>query len=326
MKDTKRPWITIQDISWLLYLYPVRLMARICPFVILWFEPLRLKWSLLLWKGIQERLGKAMNKALGRVDDAHINSIVSQYLRLFLERIVDDLFLDELAHQLVSSEKVSFRGVEYLQQALDQKRGVLLASGHFFASHLAKGILSKRGFPILSVRHKEPPFPDMGKLGERILTEKYMRFLHGVLRDEVYVQDKDCSLKILHRLRQGGLVNILFDAQFAAQLIPVPFLGRTHSFPVTFLRLCQVAGSPLVPFWFSGDRRQVEIEFELPINLAETDTEEVLKSLVGRLEKRILARPEQYELWIDEYWFPSGFQETDFQETDGRCKLNLSRP
>ncbi|MGD0011552.1 MAG: lysophospholipid acyltransferase family protein [Terriglobia bacterium] len=297
VKDTKRPWITIKDIAWLLYLYPVRLMARISPFVILWFEPLTLKCSLLLSKGIQQRVGNRMKQALERIDDAHINSVVSQYLRFYLERIVDDLFLDKFARQLVS-EKVSFRGMEYLQHASDQKRGVLLVSGHFFASRLAKRILAELGFPILSVRLKAPRHAGMGKLGERILQKKYMRFLHGVIQDEVYVQDKDCSLKILQRLRQGGLVNIHLDARFAAQQIPVPFLGGKRSFPVGFLRLCQIAGSPLVPFWFSGDRRQVEIEFEPPINLAETDTEEVLRSLVCRLEKRILARPEQYEWWI----------------------------
>ena len=297
MKDTKRPWITIKDIAWLLYLYPVRLVARICPFVILWSEPLTLKCALLLSKGIQQRVGNRMKKALERVDDAHINSIVSQYVRFYMERTVNDLFLDKFAHQLVSG-KVTFRGVDHLQQAFDQKLGVLLVSGHFFASRLAKKILAKRGFPILSVRLKAPRDPGMGKLGERTLQKRFMRFLHGVIRDEVYVQDKDCSLKILQRLRQGGLVNIHLDGGFGTQKISIPFLGRTHFFPVTFLRLCQIAGSPLVPFWFSGDRRQVEIEFEAPINPAETDTEEVLRSLVCRLEKRILARPEQYEWWI----------------------------
>lgn len=291
------PWITVKDFAWLLYLYPVRLLARICPLILLTLEPLWLKRSHWLSKGIQQRVRSRMMKAIGAAESERVNGLVSLYLRHYLERIVDDLCLDVLVNRM-TKEEVIINGMEHLEQALKQQKGALLLSGHFFASRLVKKILAARGFPMLSVRHQAPQDPCLGKIGKRILQKQYMQFLHGVIGDEVYIQDEDCSLKIMQRLRQGGLVNIHLDGAFATQTISLPYLGGKRYFPVTPLRICQIADSPLVPIWFSGDRRQVKIEFESAMSLDGVEVVDLMKNLVDRLEKRILDQPDQYELWV----------------------------
>ena len=114
----------------------------------------------------------------------------------------------------------------------------------------------------------------------------------------MFLQDEACTLKMLQRLRQGGIINIHMDAPFALQTVELPFLGAIQKFPISFIRFARIAGAPLIPFWFNGNRHSLEIEFEPALEYGQAGPEQVVKDLVGRLEAKIRARPEQYELWI----------------------------
>jgi len=244
---------------------------------------------------VQRRRLAARLRVAGIADD-QIDPLIDRYLERAVGRILSDLTLDHAVSRM-PSDAITIEGLEHLRAAQARNNGVLLVSGHFFASRLAKRVLRECGAPVVSVRHPAPPDPAMGLLGRRWLQTHYMAFLHSVIGDEVFIETPDCSLEIMRRLRAGGLVNVHVDSPFSSQSVRRPFLGRDQTFTTNFIRLARLAGSPIVPFFFSGDHRRLRIAFE-PSLESTGSPDATLAAILRRLEREVLSCPDDYELWI----------------------------
>jgi lauroyl/myristoyl acyltransferase len=150
---------------------------------------------------------------------------------------------------------------------------------------------------MTSVRRRSPLDEAMGRCGRRYLQARYMDFLHAVIGDEIFVEDEDCSLAIVRRLREGGLVSIHLDAESRAQSVELPFLGGRSRFALGLVHLSRLTGAAVLPFWFRGNRHRLEIEIEAPVDML-GEPSCIITELVVRLERRALASPDQYEGWI----------------------------
>ncbi len=155
---------------------------------------------------------------------------------------------------------------------------------------------------MLSVRHGEPPDAQMGRLGSQWLQKRYVDFLHGVIRDEVFLQDPEFALKVLARLRSGGLVQVHIDALFSRDQVRLQFLGTHRRFPAGFLRFVRLSGCALVPMLCLGDSGRLAIRFEPPLRLIDGGSQEEfvmrnLPPLVGWLEMQIREHPDQWDAW-----------------------------
>lgn len=306
ISDARRPvqLVAIKDLMWLVYLYPLRLASRILPpgsFVNLGSLALPI-FSLLTAKQ-RKAVKKGMEnlfRSLGDERDADIFSM--RYMRNALIRSLEDLVLD----RLVSREQLEcreFLGREYLDSALAEGKGIILISVHTFGNRLGKRYLSLSGYPVMSIRNREPIGGSMGRLGRSFLQPSYIKFLESVIVDEAYLQDPDCSLKILRRLREGGMVNFHLDGVAGRKSKTVSFLRGTGVFPVGFLEIARITGAPLLPMFCSGDRKILHIEFDQPFRLQPADSREEfidanLEQVVRRMEDYICANPDQWELWV----------------------------
>jgi KDO2-lipid IV(A) lauroyltransferase len=234
---------------------------------------------------------------------ADLTETARRFIANALFRVFDDLIL----HKLASTNRLTFselRGLEHLRDAMAAGKGAIIVSGHFYANRVAKRYLAEIGYPMMSVRHGQPPDPAMGRLGERFLQPRYIEFLHGVIRDEVLLQDPDCVLKILKRLRAGGLVNIHVDAVFSRHVVSLPFLGTYWLFPTGFLQIARLSRCALVPMLCLGDSRRLTIIFDEPIDLdyglSELQFVSVnLPKLVDKLQSQIRQYPDQWDAWLD---------------------------
>ena len=143
----------------------------------------------------------------------------------------------------------------------------------------------------------------MGRLGQRFLLPRYLRFLHNVIRDEVLVEDPECSLKILGRLRSGGIVDMHLDVSFSEHLIEWPFAGRQRLLPAGPLHMARVAGCAVLPILVIGHARALDIRIGPPLTLDRSLTPDAfcaahLPGLASILESYVLAHPGDWELWI----------------------------
>jgi len=292
----KRSWLRNKDLLWAIYLGPGRWAGRLAPLEWLrdgsrWLMPLA--WAMT--RKVQRRFRRELHRyPMLLQTPGGVEQLLRDHVANALQRALDDLLMARWPPSKVA-RSCQILGQEHLEAALAQGRGALLASGHFFANRLAKRALKEHGWPIMSVRHTTCDDPKMGVLGRKVLQQQYYRFLNQVIEDEVSISDPECTLKMLSRLRDGGIINLHIDAIFSQQTCQLPFLGTTRAFPVGFMRIVQLAKSPIVPMLCLGSSGGLVIELLPPVLVERRPKEEVLAQLVQILEAQVLRYPEQWE-------------------------------
>jgi lauroyl/myristoyl acyltransferase len=293
------PWVTAKDVLWALYLYPGRLLSRIPTLVHLLLniaEPV----VQMLSAPRKDELMQRFAAALGSEKPSSVfDDIARKYIANDIRRVGDDLLLERTNANV---RCISFRGREHLDGALAAGKGVLLVGLHWFAERAAMRFLTETGYPVMSVRHQEPPDQYMGRLGRRFFQPKYIRFLHTVIRDEVFLGDRECALKILGRLRCGGIVSILLDAPFSQQLVELPFLGQTRNIPTGALHLTRISGCTVLPMLALGHAQALKILIERPLTFDRSLPNEefcqaYLPPLIRIMESHVRKHPDQWDCW-----------------------------
>jgi lauroyl/myristoyl acyltransferase len=256
-----------------------------------WIAPFLVPLGLPLRRRFRDEIARYpdLRKAAGNMD-----RLFRACITLACQRSLDDLLMLRFPAAILV-QNCTIRGREHLAQALKQNRGVILAGGHFLANRLAKRCMESEGWPVMSVRNLDYDDPKLGYWGKRHLQNRYYGLLHRVIGDEVGVHDRECVLKILARLRGGGIVYLHIDYPFSQKIQDVAFLGAVHPFAAGFLQVARIAGSPIIPVVCLGNSRGLSIGFLPPLSLKTRSEEELLEDLVRILESQVLAHPEQWE-------------------------------
>jgi lauroyl/myristoyl acyltransferase len=302
-RPTRRRLLGLKDLYWLAYLYPLRLLFCLCPLGLI---ALVRRLLAFLFRATRTRFHKQAVQRMAAAPGLNPCRSPEEFARLFMEnsvtRAIDDAIVNKL-EKSGSFKCLALHGEEHLKNALTKGKGVLLVSSHFYANRLAKRHLSGIGYPILSVRNGHPEDPAAGHFGKKWVQQRYVEFLHSVIRDEVMLQDPECSLKILQRLRAGGLVNLHLDAPLSGTTAYFPFLGTSRKFPTGFLKIARLADCPIIPMLCLGDSSGFTVTFEQPVydpfrDKGRLNHADLMPLLVCGLERQILQHPDQWELWV----------------------------
>jgi lauroyl/myristoyl acyltransferase len=304
----RRPLVSVKDLLWFLYLYPLRALATRLGRKNLYrlgsvAEPL---FRALTGERARRANKRIMQSLEGEYSSSETADITRRFVSNAIWRALDDLLLTSAEAEgssYIEESCIEVGGLEHLERALAAGKGVFVFSGHFYGNRLAKRYLARKGYPMMSVRHNSPPDNWMGVFGARFLQRRYLEFLHGVIRDEVFIQDPDCSFKIFKRLRAGGIVNVHIDAVFAEQKIVLPFLNGERPFATGGLEIARLSGCAMVPMLCLGNLSRARILFGDPLKLEEarTRTEYAERNIgkpAGILEEQIKAHPDEWEGWV----------------------------
>jgi len=294
--------LTVQDLLLALYLYPFRCVATYSP---RWFLYGASKLSdpmlQFIWRDRRQRaLNRIMNTGSLGIPQQRAREISRRYISNAGFCNMDDLILSRtFSHQSLRCESID--GLEHLEDAKAAGSGVIILSAHFFANRLAKRYLAAIGYPMLSIRSGQFSSQMVtGRLGRRFLEPRYREFLHSIMPDEVFVQDPECTLKILERLRSGGLVNVQFDAAGGPRTVKWPFLGGLRSFAMGPFHLVRLSKCAVVPMLCLGRGDGFRISFGPPIEIRSAKTREEFVQLniaafVEPIEQQIVGHPEEWE-------------------------------
>ncbi|MCW5982487.1 MAG: lysophospholipid acyltransferase family protein [Bryobacteraceae bacterium] len=285
----------------MLYLYPVRALARWLP----------LGWIYTVGRlaepAFQFVMRRARRKAAERLvklidlPSAEAAPVARRFVSNALRRSLDDLTLERLAAG--GKIRAEIHGLDHLQRALDAGKGALLVGAHFYGYRLAKRYLADMGYPMLAVRHAEPPDEMMGRLGARYLKKRYIAFLHDVIEDEVMLQDPELALKLFKRLRSGGLAYVHLDAMFSNVWIELPFLSKPRPIATGAWEIARLSGCAVVPLIGLGDARSLTIYFEPPLELTPAPTREAfaaanLPRALQTVASYVRRYPDQWDSWV----------------------------
>jgi KDO2-lipid IV(A) lauroyltransferase len=191
-------------------------------------------------------------------------------------------------------------GVEHLDAATAQGRGVVLVGAHVGPISVAGQLLGVRGVPTTVIVEVLQPAPL-----HRLVSELRSHF--GL---RLVPQGPTVVRQVLLALRQGGVVCLAADRDVAGTGDELPFFGHHTRVTTAPATLARRTGAVLLPctthrtgLW-RGWARICE-----PIQVAHTgnvddDVETATREMLRRFEKAIVAAPDQWiafsDLWTDE--------------------------
>lgn len=183
---------------------------------------------------------------------------------------------------------VRIDGLEFLQDALQQGKGVLLLSAHFTTLEIGGRLLSLYApFHVLYRPHKNPVIDHLMTRARTRLYEK------AIERGDLHA--------MLASLRQNHAVWYAPDQDFGADnSLFVPFFGVPAATLTATARLARVSGARVVPFFPSRlpGARGYQLTLypaleDFPGESIESDTARAVQLIEARIRKH----PEQY-VWV----------------------------
>jgi Kdo2-lipid IVA lauroyltransferase/acyltransferase len=297
----RAPLCTFEDVLWLLYLYPLRLISALTSPAWLY------RAGKLANPFLQFQAREPRKRALRRILTLRPGVTRTEAVRIVRQSISNDMFrkLDDLILLRPSHRQMlrctGIEGLQHLEQAIATGNGVILLTAHFCATRIAVRYLATLGYPALTVHNQKPWSPSEGRLG-RILWPRYSELRRQGNPDVVYIQDAECSPKILRRLRSGGLVHIQFDALKAKTVVEGPFLGVPWRFPAGPFDFARLSGCAVVPMLCLGRSTGFQVRFSpmLDVKMVASREEFVdanLSAFKEVFERQIADYPEEWRLW-----------------------------
>ena len=294
------PLCTLNDLLWLLYLYPFRLVSVLVPRALLnWIGKPAELLAQFRWRRRREKAARWIASACGCTTDEAART-ARKSISNDLSRQLDDLVLLRPLHRQ-KLHCTGIAGIEHLDQAVAAGNGVILLTAHFCVTRIAVRYLSTAGYPVLVVQKQTPRKPSEGRMG-CMLRHHYIQLRWLGHADVVDIEDGDCSLKILQRLRSGGLVHMHFDALSAKTAVEGRFLGVPWRFPVGVFDLARLSGCAVVPMLCLGRSTGLHIRFSPTLRVVRADSREEfvnanLSGFTEVFERQITEHPEEWRLW-----------------------------
>jgi len=179
-------------------------------------------------------------------------------------------------------------GLEHLQQAVQQGKGVIILTAHFTCLEI--------GGPVLN---QHVPFQVMYKRAHNKLFDAFMRYHRGRLYKAIVDHHKPMAL--IRGLKKGYAAWYAPDQDFGGKdTLFVPFFGVDATALTAPARFARITGAPVVPYYI--ERKPRGQGYRLTIlpaldDFPSDDAERDVRRINRVLENMIMKNPQQY-LWV----------------------------
>jgi len=254
-----------------------------------------------LWRSERARLFETIDRVYHRMDripPLPIATIVEQTF-IHFALVGAELLRFPCFSEDDFKKRMEFRGIENLQKALAQGRGVVLAVPHIGSWEMLGAAIAHAGFPLHSfyLGQKE------GGIGEAL---DYFRTFSKII-----LHDRDRGLMAsLRALKKGDLLGMIPDQDGGNHGIYLDFLGHWVSLPAGPANWSLKTGALVVPLWSlrEGRSNRYVAHFlpHLPEETASSLDQRIIdrtRRLAGWMQEIILACPHQY-LWFYDRFKP----------------------
>jgi Kdo2-lipid IVA lauroyltransferase/acyltransferase len=279
----------------------------------------RRSWLQSLMVGIPQRsvvaLGRALGQAAYYLDIPHRRVVRRnlefcfpdwplEQIRSFSQRIYQNLGIVVAEMFQMNSfsredvlQRVEIRGKEHLEEALAQKRGVVLTSVHLANWEMAALMLGAASQTPVTVISKELRFS---------LANRWNYKVRGRLGVNT-VHKKDSFPEMLQAIRQGHIVVITVDMNRGKNEVEVEFLGKRATTTLSAALLAMRCRSPIVPgFCYRNRDGRLVAEVKPAITVVRTgdlrvDLQRTSQQVSDAIEEAVRRFPDQW-LWHQKRW------------------------
>jgi len=225
-------------------------------------------------------------------------------IRCFCTRNLAKTMLELLRLPTMTDEEfdqfVTVEGIEHLDQAMAQGRGVIALSAHYGNWELLPRVMRRRGYPV-SVVARTASDPVSASI---IIRSRESIGQHNIDRNDVR--------SMMRALAAGHILGLMPDQYAVEGGVIVDFLGMPASTSPGPAVLALRTGAPIVPmFARRTEDNRIICEFHPPLQLKPSGDRradivaatQLINDIIGR---EILKRPGQW-LWLHRRWRPQDF-------------------
>ncbi|MCI5149532.1 MAG: hypothetical protein D3916_09120 [Candidatus Electrothrix sp. MAN1_4] len=193
-----------------------------------------------------------------------------------------------------------YKNINFLDQALDRGKGVILLTAHFGAKQFLQVALGHAGYSINQINYHMDE-------SELSFIQKNVSQRHRILIEEkipiTFIPAKSFMRSVFKVLKENKVLIIAGDGiglkrHMDDSYIPFSFLGKKMLFPTNAVNLANRTGSMIIPVFTVREKKGHTIVFQAPIN-SDRDLQqaEIVQKYVSVLEKFVSNYPELWEFW-----------------------------
>jgi len=231
------------------------------------------------------------------VDEARARQIADGSLRRFGRMIVEVMRFPLLKPENIN-ELVKVEGLEYLEAAYKENKGVIMATGHYGNWELLGATVALHGYPMLSIARKQ----------NNSHMDKFINEYREIVGQKVaYNHGERGLLAISRMLKEKNLLGILYDQDTGDSSCELDLFGKESGMPLGPAALSRIYGSPILPiFMHNNADGTCTAKIHPPLYTSKTKDKEndfyvVTRQLTNILEHEIISDPEMW-FWVHDRW------------------------
>ena len=247
------------------------------------------KWRMQMAQAnVEECLGVAPDRARQIAEDS---------LHRFGRMVVEVLRFPLLNKDTIG-KNVTVEGLEYLEAAYAQGKGVIMATGHYGNWELLGATVALHGYPMLSITRKQ---------NNSYMDKAINEFRQMVGQQVTYNRGGHGLLAISRMLKEKNLLGVLYDQDTNDDGVEIDLFGKRSIIPLGPAALSRIYGSPILPiFLHNNDDWTCTAKIYPPFYTPRTknkqeDFYQVTRRLITILEQEIIAHPEMW-FWVHDRW------------------------
>ncbi|MBU1042999.1 MAG: lysophospholipid acyltransferase family protein [Candidatus Omnitrophica bacterium] len=241
-----------------------------------------------------------LRSALGNsFSKPELNLIASQSFNTMGHIVLDTVRYKDFSKQQLT-ESIEVEGIEHLEKALSQGKGVICASAHLGSFTLMGGLLSSMGYKSTFVaRHAR------NKRVEKIMMDFCRQVGQKVIFNRPIVT---CMRRCIQTLDRNQLLIIEMDQNFGKEGLKINFFGRPAMVASGPIKLALSTKAAVVPMFIirkQNNNHIIKIEPQLTMDISgdmQRDIKVNLQNTIDIIEKYIRQYPGQWVNWIHKQW------------------------
>lgn len=277
----------VKGISWLVCRLPYKLILLIGASLGPVYGLIAKKQKLRGIKNI--KIGMNMN-------DQEAEQLIDKLFKNLGRSVMEVLYMPNLTKSFID-EHIEMRGVEYLEEAIAEDKGVIVLTGHVGNWEWMGAAMAAHGYPSTTIVKKQP-----NAQFTRLMNE--YREMVGL---DVFASGGNEIVSAAKALKKKKLLGFLADQDGYIHGLPVPFLGQDSSAVIGPATFAKKFGSPVVPIFASRKPEGGHIVHILPaLHYIETGDEDadmyrLTEECVRVTEDFIRQHPDEW-LWFQHRW------------------------
>ena len=247
------------------------------------------KWRMEMAKAnIMECLG---------VNEERATIIAQESMKRFGRMAIEVLRFPLLNKENIK-QVVKVDGLEYLEAAYKEDKGVIMATGHYGNWELLGATIALHGYPVLSVARRQ----NNGYMDKFINEYRQM-----VGQKIAYNRGGKDLLSISRILKEKHILGVVYDQDTNDGGVEVDLFGKKSYFPLGVSALSRLYGSPILPiFLHNNEDGTCTAKIYPPLYTPKTKNKEddfynVTKKLVTILEHEVIRDPDMW-FWAHDRW------------------------